>query len=57
MIERPEGGRRPVVITSFEKTNKAESGLAVKSIEGLNVVKILEASNRSLKQNGKGIAL
>jgi hypothetical protein len=37
MIESPEGGRRPVLVRSLKKTNKAESGLAVKSIEGLNV--------------------
>ena len=37
MIEKPEGGRRPVLVRSLKKTNKAESGLAVESIEGLNV--------------------
>ena len=36
-VESPESGKRPLVLRSLKKTNKAESGLAVKSIEGLNV--------------------
>jgi len=38
MIERPEGGRRPVIVRSLKKTNIARSGLADNKIEGLNIV-------------------